>query len=139
MRSRQALAWALTVIVLCACGGGRDKAIEAQKDMYGFLAVPMPDGAPAGTILVFAPPNCPKESARRAQSLVDELSRRGVPVMLTSHYTNGSLMPGPESTEILKRLDHVMRGQLPIALVNGRGKANPSIEDVLATYRATTE
>jgi hypothetical protein len=36
-----------------------------------------------------------------------------------------------------RRLNTVMTGELPIVLIDGMGKANPSIEDVVAEYKRT--
>jgi hypothetical protein len=35
------------------------------------------------------------------------------------------------------RLNSVMNGELPIVFVNGRGKANPTLEEVIAEFGAS--
>ena len=97
----------------------------------GFVPVLMPDGAVRNEVLVFAPVNCPKEGAQRARALSASLTDRGIPNTISSNFSIASITPGPDTEAALKRLDVVMRGEVPIVLVNGMGKANPSLEDVV--------
>ncbi|HVT34202.1 MAG TPA: hypothetical protein VHE37_01355, partial [Nevskiaceae bacterium] len=64
-------------LALVLLGGGvrwwmqrsEHRAVLASADPYGFLSVPMPSGAKPDTVLIFAPLNCPREGARRANEL----------------------------------------------------------------------
>jgi hypothetical protein len=45
--------------------------------------------------------------------------------------------PTEEKLASYKRLNVVMTGEIPIALVNGMGKANPSIDELVSEYERT--
>lgn len=112
-------------------------AITSAMDEHGFLPVPMPENADTETVLIFAPKNCPKEGAQKAAWLAEQLTARGIPNQLTSQYRAENLEPTDENLAAFKRLDVVMRGDIPITLVNGKGKANPSLEEVIAEYQSS--
>jgi hypothetical protein len=100
----------------------------------GFVRMPpMADGN-AGQVVVFAPENCPSEKAQQADDLARQLASRNIPTVRAHDVTFTSSDPDPR---IGVRLDSVMKGELPIVFVNGRGKANPTIEQVIAEYGAT--
>ena len=112
-------------------------ALQAVMSPSGFLPVPMPEGAARNTVLVFAPLNCPREGAQRANALVQKLTGLGISNVKTDHYGSQVFEPSPEIEAGLKRLNVVMTGEIPIVLVNGMGKANPSLEEVVSEYRRT--
>ncbi len=103
----------------------------------GFLPVPMPDGAVRNTVWVFAPINCPREGAQRAGALAKRLTDLGISNLKADHYGSQSFAPNPEVEAGFKRLNTVMTGELPIVLINGMGKANPSIDEVVSEYKRT--
>lgn len=111
--------------------------LEALRTPAGFIPVPMPDGAAPNTVLVFAPANCPREGAQRARALVQSLAEHGVSSVLTDHYAAQAFAPTPEAKASFERLNVVMTGDLPIVLVNGMGKANPTLEEVLSEFSRT--
>ena len=45
--------------------------------------------------------------------------------------------PAVNGEDELQRVNRVMQGELPIVIVHGRGKANPTLDEVLAEYRAS--
>ena len=45
----------------------------------GFVMLPTPSNGNAKTVMVLAAENCPKEDARRADELANELARRHIP------------------------------------------------------------
>lgn len=98
----------------------------------GFVAMPQPIGTSLGTVLIFAPRNCPSAAAQRARELSRELAAHDIPHALLDE-ANFDL-DSPEQVASVKR---VMEGTVPIVFVHGRGKANPSLDDVLAEYAAT--
>jgi len=112
-------------------------ALQAVTSPNGFLPVPMPEGTPPNTVLVFAPLNCPKEGARRAEALSRKLTELGIRNIRTARYDAVSFTPSEEQMQNFKRLNKVMTGEIPIALVNGMGKANPSIDELVSEYRRT--
>lgn len=133
------------LLVLAALGGGyhlwgeyrEHRAMQALISPNGFLPVPMPPDAQPGTVLVFAPINCTREAAQRARALSHELTQLGIPNVQTSRYAATSFAPTPDALAGYRRLHKVMTGEIPIALVNGMGKANPSVADVAAEYART--
>ena len=133
------------VLVVALAGAGvhawrahqETRTLEAGKTQAGFIPVPMPDGAKPDTVLVFAPANCPREGAQRARALVRNLTEHRVASVLTDHYAAQTFQPSPEANASFKRLNAVMTGDLPIVLVNGMGKANPTLEEVLSELGRT--
>ena len=112
-------------------------SIQRARDQNGFMAVPMPDGAEPNTVLLFAPLNCPKEGARRATALSEKLTALGIPNVRTAHYGAKSYEPSEENRAAFKRLEVVMTGEIPIAMINGMGKANPTADEIVSEYNRT--
>jgi hypothetical protein len=106
----------------------------ADVSPNGFIALPAATNLNTNRVIVLAAENCPKEDARRADNLAEELGRRNIPYT-RAHSANFDV-PNPDPA-ILRRLDSVMKGALPIVFVNGRAKANPTLDEVLAEYRAS--
>ena len=100
----------------------------------GFLALPTLTDADPKKVVVFAPENCPSEKARQADDLARQLASRNIPSIRSHDVSFTSTDPDPA---IGARLNAVMNGELPIVFVNGRGKANPALEEILAEYRGT--
>jgi len=113
------------------------RALHALTSPSGFLPVPMPEGTARNTVLVFAPVNCPREGAQRANALVQKLTSLGISSVKTDHYGAQVFEPNPEIEAGFKRLNIVMNGELPIVLLNGMGKANPSFDEVVSEFRRT--
>ena len=97
----------------------------------------MPDGAARNTVMVFAPHNCPREGAQRAAALTRALTRLGISNVRTSHYGAQVYEPNSDTEAGFRRLSVVMNGEIPIVLFNGMGKANPTVDEVVAEYRRT--
>jgi hypothetical protein len=102
--------------------------------LNGFLALPtMADSNPR-QVVVFAPENCPSEKARQADELARQLASRNIPSVRSHDVSFSSSDPDPSIGE---RLNLVMNGELPIVFVNGKGKANPTLDEVIAEYGST--
>ena len=110
-----------------------DTAVEVASD-NGFVILPPASGASAKTVLVIAAQNCPHEDAQRADSLADDLSRKGIPVDRTH---NISFEYSGSDGSMAERIMSVMNGPLPIVIVGGRAKGNPSLEEVVAEYKSS--
>lgn len=127
------------LLLLAVVGGGYHywqghaaKAnLAAATSASGFVQVPMPDGMSPRGVVVFAPENCPSDAAQRAYAMASELGGKGVPVVRASAASFDNL-PDAATAE---RVRAVMGGQIPVVFVNGKAKANPSVQDVLAEYR----
>lgn len=97
----------------------------------GFEAIPLPDGVSARGVVIFTPQNCPSEAAQRARRLMAQLTSERIPYRETSSADFSSLTSQDEAN----RVTAVMNGPIPVVYVNGRAKANPTPEQVVAEYR----
>ena len=102
----------------------------ARAHDSGFATIPMPDGLSARGVIVLAPPDRPSAAAQRAEALVGALSAQGTRAQRASTAEYSQL----DSREAAGRVMAVMNGPIPIVYVNGRAKANPTLDDVLAEY-----
>jgi len=100
----------------------------------GFVAMPAMAGSDPKQVVVFAPENCPSEKAQQADDLAQQLASRNIPSVRSHDVSFSSSDMDPA---IGVRLNSVMNGELPIVFVNGRGKANPTLEEIIAEYGAT--
>jgi hypothetical protein len=114
------------------------EALEASADSeysdYGFVALPPVAGASANTVLVIAAQNCPHEDAQRADSLAEGIAGNGIQVVRAQDVSFEFASADSSMTE---RIMNIMNGPLPIVIVNGRAKSNPSLDEVIAEYRAS--
>lgn len=108
-----------------------ENAVEQSASATGFVPMPPPLGASLNRVLIFAPRDCPSAAAQRARDLSQALADRGVPHAMLDE-ANFDLQSPEQVTAVQK----VMGGTVPIVFFHGRGKANPSLEDVLAEYTA---
>lgn len=98
----------------------------------GFVEMPLPDGVSARGVVVFTPRNCPSEAAQRARRLMSRLSSENVPYRQTDSAEFSNIVSQEQADQVIA----VMEGPIPVVYVNGRAKANPSAEEVLAEYRS---
>ena len=112
---------------------GLTRDMLALADSNGFVPVQMPDGSARDTVLILAPVNCPSDGAKRADALSSRLRELGIPNIRSSQYSVSSLTQG--NCEGVKRAFAVMNGQIPAVMLNGRGKANPTADEVAIEYR----
>ena len=101
------------------------------SDEAGFVPVPQPRGTSLDRVLIFAPRDCPSAEAQRARELSQALADHGVPHGLLDQADFD--LQSPEQAASVHR---VMEGTIPIVFVHGRGKANPTLDEVLAEYDA---
>lgn len=136
------------VIVLCLAGGAyaawkhphrhampQDAANLAIGDPGPFVPLPPVDGQRPGTVFVIAAQDCPHDDAQRADRLAESLSSQGIPVERT-HSASFVFASQPDS-DTADRISAVMEGPLPVVFINGRAKANPSLDEVAAEFRRT--
>lgn len=127
------------IIVICAIAFGgytyvqkqkhRDEgpaAVEATGEST-FVSLPPADGHETGAVVVIAPIGCTREEARRAEQLAADLTRNGVRVQRTNRISFTGFDPAEAG-----RIQSVMNGGVPIVFVNGKGKANPTFNEVMA-------
>lgn len=106
-------------------------ALAALTDENGFVELAPPVGVKPDKVFIFAPANCPREGGRRSDALAQSLAEHDVAFRRTSE-----IAFEPMDTDTLRRVNAVLHGDVPIVAVNGRMKANPSIEEVIAEYEA---
>ena len=109
------------------------KALATAQSEYGFVDLPPASTGASTPVVVVAAENCSADAAQRADRLADDLSRQGVPVA-RSHNVSFTIPNGDPGAA--GRINAVMNGPLPIVFVRGRAKANASLDEVLAEYRA---
>jgi hypothetical protein len=103
-----------------------------SADTNGFLEVPAPVGQNADTVYVVAAQNCPHAAAQQADRLAKVLGEKGIPVQRTSEV---SYQPQHVDAAMMKRLNIVMNGPLPLVFINGRVAPNPEMDQVVAEYK----
>lgn len=113
------------------------RAVTAEVSKNGFTSVVMPAGAADNTVIVFAPENCPSDAAQRADYLQRRLHEAGIPTVRSTSYSIQITNPTREQQAALQRTNSVLGGELPIVLLRGKGKANPTAEEVTSEYRGT--
>lgn len=112
------------------------QAILANADANGFLALPRPDAVNPNEIIILAARNCPRAGARRARAMERALADRHIPHALRdSIHFEFSASSQPK----IPGLNLVMNGATPIVLIHGRGKANPTLDEVLAEYTGVAD
>jgi hypothetical protein len=97
----------------------------------GFRSIPLPDGVSARGIVVFAPKHCTSDAARRTEDLIRHLSRHGVAYARTDSANFNNLASQADASRVMS----VMNGPVPIVYVNGKAKANPTPQEVVAELR----
>lgn len=128
------------IIILIILGAIASHYYSGQKtdsdyiSEYGFVSLPKPTNLDTDTVIIFAAKNCTKEAARRAEQLASELNQRNIPYTRANAASFANYDPA-----LKKRLDSVMRGPLPIVFVDGRGKANPTLNEVVSEYDSIYE
>jgi len=138
----------LNILIVLACmfgayrwwdGKERSRELEAIASQNGFVPVEMPMGAPAHTVLVLSPPNCPSEEAKRAEALVRALTDQGVPVKQDSAMSFEITNPTDEQEAGVERAVAVFNRGAPAVFVNGMGMSNPTAAQTIAEYRKTRQ
>jgi hypothetical protein len=103
----------------------------AAATMSEFVKVPPPTGLKDDGVLIIAPKDCPSDAAQRADAMARELAEHGIPVTRSNNVSWEISAPDPEA---IARLNTVMAGEIPMVFVNGKAKANPSVDEVLHEY-----
>ncbi|HEX5123029.1 MAG TPA: hypothetical protein VFV97_07265 [Rhodanobacteraceae bacterium] len=105
-------------------------ALAELTDENGFVALAQPVGIRPDKVFIFAPANCPREAGQRSDALTQSLADRGVAYSRSAH-----LSYEPMDQVMLDRVNAMLAGDnAPIVFVNGRIKANPALEEVVAEY-----
>ena len=111
---------------------GDTQAAQLEKGT-GFVPFPRPMGARADAVLIYAPANCPSDMAQRASKLAQQLKELGIPSV---QLQEASFDIDGSNPEAMAQIKSVMEGKGPPVIIRGRAKANPTVDDVVAEYRA---
>jgi hypothetical protein len=97
----------------------------------GFVDVPCPTGVDPKRVFMLLPAQCTKASYLRGVAMLDRLGEMGIPYVRADkvEFT-------PTNAGEVERLNQVMGGEIPVVFINNRGKANPSLDEIVAEYRA---
>jgi hypothetical protein len=135
MRALKLLAVVAAVALAIHWWSGRAERVDgAAKSPNGFVSVIMPEGARRNTVIIFAPLNCPSDAAQRAAHLADELTSRGIPNVRSDSYDATVTNPTADQEANIKRTNDVVNAGVPAVFINGRAKANPTLDEVIAEY-----
>lgn len=108
-------------------------ATPADSRPSSFLVLPNHPNAPIASVVILAPEDCPEDGALRADAMAARLAKAGIPVTRSSSvgfsYKNAD-------QAYMQSVANVLSGDVPVVIVRGRGKANPTADEVIAEYRA---
>lgn len=110
-----------------------DHELSVSADSSGFVPVATPADATPDEAIILAALNCPSAQAKRADAMAMQLGQMGIPNRRTNSYVVSNITR--EQMPLLKRTNAVLSGEIPIVIINGMAKANPSVDEVVAEYR----
>lgn len=123
--------------VVYAKSNSRTITASQPKNQTGFVKAAMPEGAIAREVLIVGP-ECDRPEGIRARTLAASLAKLNIPYRRTE-----SISMNSDSTddifEAVEQMDHLMKGDAPVVFINAKGKANPTLDEVVAEYRLGIE
>lgn len=100
---------------------------------YGFTPLPFnAEGQKTDTVYVIAAQNCSREEAARADLLAATLQANGFPVERV-HRLGFEFEEMPPKA-IIRRLNELMAGELPLVMINGLASNNPTFAETLQQF-----
>ncbi len=125
---------AIIGVVVYAKSTSRTATASQAATQTGFVKAAMPDGAIANEVLIVGP-ECDRPEGVRARTLANSLAKLNIPYRRTE-----SISMNSDSTEdifeAIEQMDQLMKGDSPVVFINAKGKANPTIDQVIAEYRS---
>lgn len=113
-------------------------ALSSSVDENGFVYMPPVEGQKQNTVYVVVGPEGSAGDAWRAGQLVDDLSDKGIPVVLTSRVTFVPIGFAGVDDAGVDKVTALMSGPSPIVFVDGKAKADATAEQVEAEYTRGT-
>lgn len=110
-----------------------ERALLPYEDTNGFVPVQSQAGSPADTVVILAALNCPSAAAQRAETMAKRLTEMGIPNTRANHYSLA--ITDREQMPLLERTSVVLGGEIPIVIINGMAKANPTVDEVASEFR----
>jgi hypothetical protein len=113
------------------------QATAAGIGETGFVQTGDVDESERDVVLILRPADCPSEQAQRAEALARELTRRRIPHKLGDSMSIHDDSPTQESVDDHNRAMDVFNQGAPAVYINGRGKSNPTADEVEVEYKRT--
>jgi hypothetical protein len=110
-----------------------ERGLLAFQDTNGFVPVQTPPGTLPDKVIILAALNCPSAAAQRADTMAKRLTEMGIPNARANHYS--ASITDRDQLPLLQRTSVVMGGEIPIVIVNGMAKANPTVDEVASEFR----
>jgi hypothetical protein len=110
-----------------------ERGLLAFQDTNGFVPVKTPPGTPQDKVIIPAALNCPSAAAQRADTMATRLTEMGIPNTRANHYS--ASITDRDQLPLLQRTSVVMGGEIPIVIINGMAKANPTVDEVASEFR----
>jgi len=110
-----------------------ERGLLPFQDTNGFVPVQTPPGTPPDQVIILAALNCPSAAAQRADTMAERLTQMGIPNTRANHYS--ASITDRDQLPLLQRTSVVMDGEIPIVIVNGMAKANPTVDEVASEFR----
>ena len=114
---------AILIPVFALVGGlyywSRDPLADTPADPHGFIALPLPDGADANTVLILTPPHAAPDLEQRAAALQQALQQENIPAVRASRYLRNDPAPAEDA-----RLDALTQQSAPLGNVRDMPRAN---------------
>jgi hypothetical protein len=110
-----------------------ERGLLPFQDTNGFVPVQTPPGTLPDNVIILAALNCPSSAAQRADSMAKRLTELGIPNTRANHYS--ASIADRDQLPLLQRTSVVMNGEIPIVIVNGMAKANPTVDEVASEFR----
>jgi hypothetical protein len=110
-----------------------ERGLLPFQDTNGFVPIQTPPGTPTDKVIILAALNCPSAAAQRADTMAKHLTEMGIPNTRANHYS--ASITDRDQLPLLQRTSVVMGGEIPVVIVNGMAKANPTVDEVASEFR----
>ncbi len=110
--------------------------VEGGDSPSGFVVIGPGRGLPADTVIIMAPPNCSSPAGQRARELTRQLSEKGIPNIIRAEFRLDMNPDEGGFAEVARQMKRVFESESPPVLINRMGGANPTLEEIVAEYRA---
>lgn len=117
--------------------GGSTAVAEVTAHGFVPVVVVMPDGVSKDTVVIYTVPHCPSGVAQRVRSLSKALSSAGIKHHTSSSYVVSRSNASAAFKQKMQQTFEAIEAGGMVVLVVGYGRVDPSVEQVVAQYKAT--
>jgi hypothetical protein len=110
-----------------------ERSLLPFQDSNGFVPIQTTAGTQPDSVIILAALNCPSAAAQRADSMAQRLTEMGIPNTRANHYS--ASITDRDQLPLMQRTSIILGGDIPVVIVNGMAKANPSVNDVASEFR----